>query len=584
MTTPDRQSSPPASADWERRARDLERLHRVGVALSAEKDKDRLVELILLEAKDLTSADGGTLYLTVDADRDDGRGLVTYLRFAILRNDTLGIARGGTTGESIDLAAIPLTDNDGRPNHNNVATYCATTKQAVNIADAYSEPGFDFSGTKIFDEKAGYRSRSFLTIPMLNTEARVIGVLQLINARNADGVVVPFDADAQRIVQALASQAAIALENQQLLHAQRALLESFIKLIANAIDAKSPYTGGHCARVPTITEMIARAACDARDGPFRDFTLTDDEWYELRIASWLHDCGKVVTPVHVMDKATKLETIHDRIELVRMRFELRRRELELQLLKRTDDDKDARAAATAELEGLPGELAFLERVNIGGESLSRADMDAIAAIAERTVVIGGKSHPLLTADEVKNLSIPRGTLTDDERLIINGHMVQTIQMLEALPFPHNLRRIPEYAGGHHEKMDGRGYPRGLFAGDMSVPARMMAVADVFEALTAQDRPYKTAKTLSETMRIMGFMKRDNHLDPEVFDLFVSTGVYRRYAEQYLPPALIDDVDEPALLAIQPAPFELPPPAERAVRKKTFLPHYQHLTTRPTHGL
>jgi len=560
--------------DWERRARDLERLNRVGVALSAEQNKDRLVELILLEAKDLTRADGGTLYLAVDNDHQDGKDEATHLRFMILRNDTLGVARGGTTGEPIDLYPIPLFDAEGQPNHKNIASYCATTKHSVNIADAYAEPGFDFSGTKAFDEKTGYRSQSFLAIPMLNNEARVTGVLQLINARDDNGVVVPFDAEKQQIVEALASQAAIALDNQHLLHAQKALLESFIKLIANAIDAKSPYTGGHCTRVPIITEMLARAACDANDGPFKDFTLSDDEWYELRIAAWLHDCGKVVTPVHVMDKATKLETIHDRMESVRTRFELRRRELELQLLKLPPDDTETRAGAAAELAGLDEELAFLETANIGGEFLSPEKQARIRAIAERTVVIGGKAHPLLSPDEVENLCISRGTLTEEERLIINGHMVQTIQMLEALPFPRNLRRVPEYAGGHHEKMDGGGYPKGLYAGDMSLPARMMAIADVFEALTAQDRPYKKAKTLSETMKIMAFMKKDNHLDPVLFDFFVQSGIYRRYAEQYLPKELIDVVDEAALLQMQPKPFSLPPVEERTARAKTFLPAYR----------
>jgi HD-GYP domain-containing protein (c-di-GMP phosphodiesterase class II) len=408
---------------------------------------------------------------------------------------------------------------------------------------------------------------------MLNSEGRVTGVLQLINARDEHGVVVPFGGEKQQIVEALASQAAIALDNQHLLHAQKALLESFIKLIANAIDAKSPYTGGHCTRVPIITEMLARAACDAKDGPLKDFNLSDEEWYELRIAAWLHDCGKVVTPVHVMDKATKLETIHDRMETVRTRFELRRRELELQLLKLSPDDVETRAGAAAELACLDEELAFLETANIGGEFLSPEKQARIRAIAERTVVIGGKAHALLSPDEVENLCVSRGTLTDEERLIINGHMVQTIQMLEALPFPRNLRRVPEYAGGHHEKMDGGGYPKGLYAGDMSLPARMMAVADVFEALTAQDRPYKKAKTLSETMKIMAFMKRDNHLDPVLFDFFVQSGTYRRYAEQYLPLELIDAVDEAALVAMQPKPFLLPPVEERTARRSTYLPTY-----------
>jgi HD-GYP domain-containing protein (c-di-GMP phosphodiesterase class II) len=567
-----------ATIDWARRARDLERLNRVGVALSAEQNKDRLVELILLEAKELTRADGGTLYLAMDNEGGDGQNETTHLRFAILRNDTLKVARGGTTGEPIDLYPVPLYDAAGKPNHKNVASYCATTKHSVNIADAYTAPGFDFSGTKAFDEKTGYRSKSFLTIPMRNNEGRVIGVLQLINARDDNDNVVAFDAEKQEIVESLASQAAIALDNQHLLHAQKALLESFIKLIANAIDAKSPYTGGHCTRVPIITQLLARAACDADSGPLKDFNLNDDEWYELRIAAWLHDCGKVVTPIHVMDKATKLETIHDRMETVRARFEIRRRDLEIALLKlgQAEATQAERAALGTELGALDEELAFLEVSNVGGEFLPPDKQARIREIAGRAVVIGGKNQPLLTADEVDNLCISRGTLTEDERLIINGHMVQTIKMLEALPFPRNLRRVPEYAGGHHEKMDGGGYPKGIYGGDMSLPARMMAIADVFEALTAQDRPYKKAKTLSETMKIMAFMKKDNHLDPMLFDFFITSGVYRTYAGQYLPPELIDTVDEAALLAMQPKPFELPAADVRATRKQTFLPAYRTL--------
>ncbi len=566
------------ATDWQRRAQELERLYRVGVALSSEQNKDRLVELILLEAKALTKADGGTLYLAAD----DARGEPSLLRFAIMRNDTLKTARGGTTGQAVDLAPVPLFGDDGKPNRSNVASFAAAAKRSVNVADAYSEPGFDFAGTKRFDLASGYRSQSFLAIPMLNNEGDVIGVLQLINARDDDGKVTAFDARQQEIVEALASQAAIALANQQLLAAQKALLESFIKLIANAIDAKSPYTGGHCTRVPIITEQLARAACDAVDGPFKDFSLNDDEWYELRIAAWLHDCGKVVTPVHVMDKATKLETIFDRIDGVRARFEIIRRDIEIASLRlpATASD-DERRALTAQLQLLDDDLAFLEVANVGGEFLSPDKQARIKQIALRTVQIAGKQQPLLSVDEVDNLCISRGTLTEDERLIINGHMVQTIKMLEALPFPRSLRRVPEYAGGHHEKMDGGGYPKGLYAGDMSIPARMMAVADVFEALTAQDRPYKKAKTLSETMKIMGFMKVDNHLDPQLFDFFITSGVYRRYAEHYLPAELVDDVDEAKLLAMQPKAFSLPDNKERQRRQLEFLPVYRAM---PTQGV
>ncbi|MBT8491656.1 MAG: GAF domain-containing protein [Deltaproteobacteria bacterium] len=278
---------------------DLELLHRVGIALSAEKNKDRLVEMILLECKKLCNADGGTIYLRGDDD---------LLRFEIVRNDTLGVAKGGTTGTPVTFGPVPLFDpKTGEPNKSNVVAYACHQKTSVEIEDAYDHEGFDFSGTKRFDEQNGYRSQSFLTIPMINQDGYVIAVLQLINARNGGGAVQPFQPMDIRIVEALASQAAIALDNKILYDAQRQLLESFIKLIAAAIDAKSPYTGAHCGRVPIVTEMLAGAAVEADHGPTAEFGLTEDEWYELRIAAWLHDCGKVTTPVHVMDKATTRE-------------------------------------------------------------------------------------------------------------------------------------------------------------------------------------------------------------------------------------------------------------------------------------
>jgi HD-GYP domain-containing protein (c-di-GMP phosphodiesterase class II) len=551
--------------------RKFELLYKVGIALSSERNKDRLLEMILLEAKSLCNADGGTLYLRTDDD---------HLKFVIMRTDSLGIALGGTTGVPIAFPPIPLIDVlTGKPNHKNVATAAALLRRSVNIPDAYDAAGFDFSGTKAFDARNAYRSQSFLAIPLVNGEDLVIGVLQLLNARDPiTEAVVPFAEADQRIVEALASQAGIALDNKLLLDGQRELLESFIKAIASAIDSKSPYTGGHCERVPILTEMLAAAACEATTGPLANFNLDDEEWYELRIAAWMHDCGKVTTPVHVMDKATKLETISDRIEIVRARFECLKRDAEIAMLRALalpgadaatlKEDRDRTVAA------LDLELSFLEKANIGGEFLEPEKQAKIVEIGQRPYVQGGVVRSVLSPDEIRNLSISRGTLTNEERLIINGHMVQTLNMLEALPFPRNLRRVPEYAAGHHEKMDGTGYPRGIFAGDMSIPARIMAIADVFEALTAQDRPYKGAKKLSETMRIMGFMKRDDHLDPDLFNLFVTSGVYRDYAKKYLPPALIDDVDEPALLAIAPKPFSAPEIEIRKMRLREFLPEYR----------
>lgn len=555
----------------------LELLHRIGVALSAERNKDRLLETILLEAKKLCHADGGTLYLR---DGDE-------LRFAIMRTDSLGIALGGTTGLPIDLPSIRLYDPEtGQPNRSNVATCAALMRSSVNIPDAYDATGFDFSGTKRFDEANGYRSKSFLTIPLVNNNFRVIGVLQLLNAKDPKtGEVVPFSAEDQRIVEALASQAAVALDNQMLLEDQKRLLEAFIQMIAAAIDSKSPYTGAHCERVPILTLMLAEAACKSDEGPFASFDLDEDEWYELKIAAWLHDCGKVTTPVHVMDKATKLETIWDRIDMVRARFEVLERDAKIRMLEaKAAGDELAEERYRDEVQALQADLAFVEHANVGSEFLRDEDKERLKAIARRQYTEAGLPRPLLDDDELRNLLVSRGTLTDEERLIINGHMVQTIQMLESLPFPKNLRRVPEYAGGHHEKMDGTGYPRGLYAGDMSLPARMMAIADVFEALTAQDRPYKRGKTLSESIRIMGYMKRDNHLDPEVFDLFIRSGVYKEYARRFLPPELIDEVDEAAVLAIEPKPFELPPDEERRRRWAGFRPEYEPLRTSAMGGV
>ena len=545
----------------------FELLHRIGIALSAERDKERLLEMILLEAKKLCHADGGTLYLRTDTDE---------LRFAIMRTDSLDIALGGTTGKAIQLPALPLRV-DGKPNERNVATCAAIRKAAFNIPDAYAAEGFDFSGTKIFDERNGFRSQSFLTIPLVNNEDEVIGVLQLLNAKDEEsGETIPFSEEKQRIVEALASQAAIALDNQLLLEAQKDLLESFIKLIASAIDAKSPYTGGHCERVPLLAQMLAEAACDEENGKFESFTLSKDEWYELRIASWLHDCGKVVTPVHVMDKATKLETIHDRMQDVRSRFEILKRDSEIAYLKGIASGGDPEVLSREKsdvLKSLEEDLAFLESANRGGECLSPDKKERIQQIGSREYEQAGTVRKLLSEDEVRNLQISRGTLNDEERLVINEHIVQTLEMLGALPFPRNLSRVPEYAGGHHEKMDGTGYPKGIYAGDMSIPARIMAIADVFEALTAQDRPYKSGKTLSESVRIMGFMKKDNHLDPDLLDLFIRSGVYRKYGEKYLPRELMDEVDEDAFYAIAPTAYSLPPEAERKSRFRNYLPEY-----------
>jgi HD-GYP domain-containing protein (c-di-GMP phosphodiesterase class II) len=523
----------------------LERLNAIGIALSAERDAPCLLEMILLGAKEITGADGGTLY-TVTDDRT--------LRFEIMRTDSLGIALGGTTGKEIPFAPLPLYAEDGSPNNNMVAAYSVLHDCTVNIEDAYVAEGFDFSGTRKFDEKTGYRSKSFLTIPMKNHENEIIGVLQLLNALDEEsGDIIAFSTENQQLAESLASQAAVALTNHNLIQGLKQLFESFIELIAEAIDEKSPYTGGHCRRVPELSMLLAQAANACAEGPLRDFRMSDKELYEMRIASWLHDCGKVTTPEYVVDKATKLSTIFDRIELVDQRFELMKKQKEAEMLRcQIEAARNGDTARLATLESefqtlrqqLDEDRAFLRNANVGGEFMTLEHQERVRSIAAYTLLDPeGQPVPFLSENEVYNLNIARGTLTAEEREIINNHIVVTINMLESLPYPKDLQRVPEYAGGHHERMDGKGYPRGLTREQMSIPARIMGIADIFEALTARDRPYKKAKTLSESLFILGKMKLDHHVDPDLFDIFIRQKVYLEYARQFLEPEQIDTVDE-----------------------------------------
>src|SRR5262245_21420155 len=412
----------------------LEQLNRIGVALSQEKDITRLLETILVAAKDITNADGGTLYRMTEEKS---------LRFEIMRNDTLAIAMGGTSGVEIPFYPVYLYDKEGKPIHSMVASYAVHHDRSVNIADAYTEEGFDFSGTKSFDRKTGYRSQSFLTVPMKNHEGEIIGVLQLINAKDrTTGGVVPFSATDQHLAESLASQAAIALTTRLLINHLEDLFESFISLINAAIDDKSPYTGGHCQRVPVLTMLLAEAVNNCHVGPLRDFTMTDRDRYELKIARLLHDCGKVTTPVHVVDKATKLQTIYDRIDLIDTRFEIVRRDAEIDLLKkqlaalqRGETGSDLKRELAARSKEIDDDRDFLRQSNTGGEGMNDEDIARVKAISEkyRWRDPDGRTAAFLSDEELANLTIRYGTLTPSERQVINHHIEVTIQMLEALP-------------------------------------------------------------------------------------------------------------------------------------------------------
>lgn len=522
----------------------LKTLIKIGVALSAETDRTHLLEMILKEAKRIALADGGTLYTRTEDNQ---------LKFQIMLTDTLKIHSGGTSGVPVTLPSLPMYQDNGEPNLDKVAVCAAMQGKTINIPDAYANKDFEFSGTRAFDEKTGYRSQSFLTVPLKDNEGEIIGVLQLINALDpVTQEITVFGPLEQELVESLASQAAVALVNQRLIEDQRHLFEALIELIATAIDDKSPYTGGHCRRVPELTMMLAEAAAHVQKGPLKDFTMTDEERYELRVAGWLHDCGKITTPEYIIDKSTKLETIFDRIHLIDTRFEVLKRDAEIAMLREqlakqargeTVDIETLETQLAQQLQILDEERQFIRHCNIGSEFMPDDFKKRVLRIAKhRWKTPDDKEEDFLSDDEIYNLNITKGSLTPEEREIINYHITATLNMLEALPYPRYLKHVPEYAGGHHERMDGKGYPKGLTRQEMSVQARVMGIADIFEALTARDRPYKKPMSLSQALTILGHMKESNHIDPDLFDVFIHEKIYLRYAEKFLDSEQIDEVD------------------------------------------
>lgn len=501
----------------------LKELSEIGIALSTEKDLSRLLMLIIEKAKELTHADGGTLYTRYDEN---------HLKFEIMISDSLGIKRDGKSDLQSEPLLIPLQDKDGNPNFDTISAAAAIGRKTIIIEDSYSDTKHDFSGTHAFDKKNKYRSQSFLSVPMINHLNEVIGVLQVINAIDKrTGKIVPFTKLDQQVVESLASQAAVAISKQELINAQKLLFDSLIQLIAGAIDEKSPYTAGHCRRVPILTELIAEAACLANKGPLKDFTLTVDEKYELQVAAWLHDCGKITTPEYLVDKAAKLEGIYDKIHLVDVRFEVLKRDAMIEALQRQlkefkpENDK----LLQQRIEQLQEWRDIVRKCNIGGEYLNDDTIALINKIAQlKWLAPSGIESALLSADEIENLQIRKGTLSKHEFEIIQRHVSVTARMLESLPYPKGLENVPRYAGAHHEKINGGGYPLGLNGNSLPMQARIIAIADIFEALTANDRPYKKAMPISQALSILEKMKQEGAIDPDLFDIFINEKLYLKY--------------------------------------------------------
>ncbi|MDP8205988.1 MAG: HD domain-containing phosphohydrolase [Candidatus Electryonea clarkiae] len=526
----------------EEQAQNLTEMTAIGRALSAQRDSAVIFEMILKQARRFTNADGGTLYLIHDNQKE--------LIFNVLHNDTLNSYMGGTSGNPVTLPNVPLIDDDGNPNHSNVSAYVATTGEIVNIPDVYEAEGFNFEGAKKFDAALNYRSMSMLVVPMRDHENEIIGVLQLINAKERlSKETIPFLPETVDMTAALASQAAVVITQQRLIRELKILFESFIKAIATAIDQKSKYTGGHIERVAELTMSIANKINNTNDGLFADVQFSDDELDELRIAAWMHDTGKITTPEHVVDKSNKLETVFDRVELVKTRWQAIRlsRKLEAERAKiklleakcSADELKAIEEECNKDISVMDEDIDFLMVTNKGGEFLGDDKVERINNLAEKQYSENGDKHNYLSENEVYNLSIRKGTLTNEERNKMNDHATMTIKILDTLPWPKKLQNVPAIAGAHHEKLDGTGYPNGLKEEDIGLGARIMAVADIFEALSASDRPYKKPMPLSQAIKILGFMVKDHHIDGDVVDLFVQSGLCFEYADKFLKKDQID---------------------------------------------
>ena len=501
----------------------LRRLNEIGAALSLERNLRALLERILTEARRFTGADAGTLYLVAGDE----------LVFEIAQNDTLKLSPGGRHGH-VDMPPVPLDDTSA-------SGYAATTGDTLNIVDVYADDTPQtFAGPKNYDAMTGYHSRSMLVVPMKDHEDQVTGVLQLLNAIDADtGQIVAFPSTIESLVRSLASQAAVAINNVRLIDDTERLFDSFVQVMATAIDERSPYTGGHIRRVAEMTMHVAEAVDRCASGPLAAASFTADELAELRIAAWMHDIGKITTPEWVVDKPTKLTTIYDRIDLLRTRFACYRAEMEARYQRQRADllaagepvPESLGEQHAARLAEIDDDLAFLTRANLPGESMEDEDQVRLRGIAGKRYVDDDSLTPPLSEEELENLSIFRGSLTDAERKKINDHAEMSIRMLEQIPFTRKLKRVPSIAGAHHEKLDGSGYPRGLSGEQITLQARILALVDIFESLSADDRPYRSNPIPRQVvLRILQEEVDAGHLDPDLFGLFLSEELYLRLDE------------------------------------------------------
>lgn len=523
-------------------AQQLKSLLSIAQALSAETSVDDLMVMILEQAMAFSHADAGTLYRISDDQQS--------LLFEVVINRTLNI-RKARTDKVKEWESLPLYLENGSPNTKMVAALCALNKKPINLENIYDSPHFDFSGAKEFDQKTGYESRSMLVIPLLDREQKLLGVLQLINKQDVAGHTVPFrEKDLQNAL-ALASQAAISLANSLLIQEMERLFESFIATIAKVTDEKCTFTGNHVRQVSELAMIIAEAI-DRDRTTYPEVHYDAEELQTIKMAALLHDVGKIATPEFVMQKASKLEKVCDRIEMIGDRIEVLKRDQTIQHLRQALQEAIGKEQYTKMEQAwsespqqLDDDYQFLKRINTGNDLLTDEELEHIQRLAELRYDKAGQPSPLLQEDEVLNLSIRSGTLNSMEREKIMDHARISLEILQTLPFPDKYSRIIDIAANHHEKLDGSGYPRGLKAEQLTLEDRILILADLYEALSAQDRPYKEPHSLSEIFRILSSMSQAGLIDATLLKFFIESGAYKAY-NRFLKPGQIDDNELPSM--------------------------------------
>ena len=497
----------------------FEEIMKINLAFSSQHDKNILLEDILTLTRNLTNADAGTLYIKSKDEK--------YLSFKVVHNNTLNIKMGGTKN-NLNWPDLPIFEENGKTNNEMVAVVCANEKRIINIPDVYKTTKYQFDGTKDFDKSTSYHSKSMLVIPLINHDNEVIGVLQLIN-KIKNGEIINFNKLDEKVIISLASQAAMALTNMQLITSLEDFIDAFVTTIAKAIDTKSPYTSDHIGKVEEIALLVAKAISDDNT-IYKKIKYSENDYKQLSLAAWMHDIGKISMPEHIIDKATKLEKIFDRIHLIEQRFEVIKLNKEIEYLK----NQTSKTEYENFINEINNDIEFIKRINFGGEFMSDEDIQKLENISRKVYIKNdGEIISFISEDEFYNLSIKKGTLTKEEIEIIRNHAKLSLDMISGLPFPKKYKDVLNIACNHHEKLNGLGYPRGLKAEEISLEDRIMILADIFEALTASARPYKDAMKLSKVKDILSSMANKGELDKELIDFFFNHKILHEYSKNEL---------------------------------------------------